>query len=184
MNDFCKIVSIVSGIIVTGIFFPYLDFAYGESDFTLEAKVNEAASTLDITRFEIRGDSDKQICPSGQCIIDFTYNTQFSPPDPVSPSIGYNTKFVLIDKNNTTNSDIGPKKKQYLEQFDNTFGCKIEDIIEDNGKEIYYCHDKQSSIDRIFDSKSWNYDSIGVYDAKNHTFKVTGNLTGVFPSGR
>ena len=94
------------------------------------------------------------------------------------------TKFVLIDKNNTTNSDIGPKKKQYLEQFDNTFGRKIEDIIEDNGKEIYYCHDKQSSIDRIFDSKSWNYDSIGVYDAKNHTFKVTGNLTGVFPSGR
>jgi hypothetical protein len=61
LNDICKVVTIVSGIIITGIFFPFLDFAYGESDFTLEAKVNEAASVLDITRFEIRGESDKQI---------------------------------------------------------------------------------------------------------------------------
>lgn len=174
MNDLCKVITIISGIIITGIFFPFLDFAYGESDFTLEAKVNEAALGLDVTGFEITGESDKQICPSGQCKINLEGYTYFSAPTPDSMGISYTVDFKVQD--NQTNPNLGAKKKEFLEQFSaSMIYCKVDDIIEENGQELYYCHDTSNAISRKFDSKSWNYDTTGIYDAKNNTLKVYRN---------
>jgi hypothetical protein len=179
MNDLCKAVTIVSGIIITGIFFPFLDFAYGESDFTLEAKVNYA-SDLDVTRFEISGESDKQICPSGQCTINLGEYTYFSAPTPDSMGISYTVDFKVHD--NQANGNLGAKKKEFLEQFSaSMIYCKIDDIIEENGQELYYCHDISNAISRIFDSKSWQYDTTGIYDVQNNMLKVYGNFTGSSP---
>jgi hypothetical protein len=177
MNDLCKVVTIVSGIIVTGIFFPFIDFAYGESDFTLEAKVNPLH--LDVTRFEISGESDKQICPSGQCNIelDSGLSSSFDAPSINTPRILYNFDFKVHDNDNQTN--IGAIKKRFMEPFNigtSISGCKIDDIIEDNGQEIYYCHGI-SIMDRNFDSAYWYYDTNGIYDAKKNTLKVYGNYT-------
>jgi hypothetical protein len=76
-------------------------------------------------------------------------------------------------------SNLGPKKKQFVEQFSASMsGCMVKDIIEDNGQELYYCDDGKITVSRNFDSKTWNFRSIGNYDAKNNIFKVNGNYTG------
>jgi hypothetical protein len=54
--------------------------------------------------------------------------------------------------------------------------CSVDDIIEKNGEEVYYCHG-QSSIFNKFDKSSWVFNIAGIYDAKNETFKVSGNFT-------
>ena len=72
-------------IIAIGIFSTSFDLAYGVSDFTLEAKVREGDQInyfLDVTRFEIQGESDKQICLSGQCRIEREGHAQFDAPTP------------------------------------------------------------------------------------------------------
>jgi len=56
------------------------------------------------------------------------------------------------------------------------YDCKVNDIVEDNGQEIYYCQDGTNTLKRVFDSRSWVYDSKGVYDAKKDTFTITGKL--------
>ena len=163
-----------------GISFSSLDFAYGESDFTLEAKVNETNSDLDVTKIEIQ---DKEIGPSGQCKIDCSGDkyTWFSAPTPDSMSIAYSVDFTLQD--NQTNADLGPKKKEFMSQFGaSMYGCMVYDIIEKNAQEIYLCHDGSTTINRKFDSKSWDYDTIAQYDAKNNTLKVFGNITGTTPN--
>ena len=38
-----------------------------------------------------------------------------------------------------------------------------------------------NSISRNFDSKSWYYNSNGIYDAKKDTYIITGNFTGNSP---
>jgi hypothetical protein len=95
-------------------------------------------------------------------------------------SITSNIDFKLQD--DITNKDLGPKKKEFLEQYTATMvGCKVNDIKEDSGQEIYYCNDGINSVTRTFDSKSWYYNSNGIYDAKKDTFTVTGNFTGNSP---
>jgi hypothetical protein len=138
---------------------------------------NVNSSNLNITKFELRGESFDQICPSHQCeIVKYTY-TNFMPPTPSSMSIAYHIEFRYQD--NMTNADIGPKKKEFLEQFSSSmFGCRVNDIIEDNGQEIYYCQDATNTLERVFDSRSWDYDSKGVYDAKKDTFTITGKFKG------
>ena len=80
-------------------------------------------------------------------------------------------------KDNTTRNDIGAKKKQFLEEFGVYMNaCKVNNIVEDNGQELYYCHDESNSIERTFDSKRWYYNSTGIYDARNATYNVTGNF--------
>ena len=80
MNDLCKVISIVSGIIITGIFFPFLDFAYGESDFVLEMS-NASSNNEKLTLFAIEGETYRGgICPSGQCNLEGNIDPFFSPP--------------------------------------------------------------------------------------------------------
>ena len=170
-----------------------MQVVYGQSDFTLEAEVVNSNNVdqlnnidyLTITKFEIHGESYKQMCPSDQCTIgDYSY-LGFSPPTPDMRALNYAAEFILEDSSNVTNSDIGPKEKEFLKQFTTAMiYCRVHDIIEDNGQEIYYCNGTNSII-RDFDSKTWSYDdSTVVYDAKNQTLKVNGNFTqSSIPSG-
>jgi hypothetical protein len=54
--------------------------------------------------------------------------------------------------------------------------CIIYDIIEDKRREIYFCENGTNSVSRNSDSKSWYYDSIGIYDAIKNTYTVKGDL--------
>jgi hypothetical protein len=89
--------------------------------------------------------------------------------------MSYSIDFKLIDT--MPQKDTGPKKKEFLEQFNAAmFACHIDNIVEENNQEMYYCHDT-SSVSRTFDSKNWRYDSTGIYDAKANTLTFTGNYS-------
>jgi hypothetical protein len=156
-----------------------LNQVYGQSDFYLEAKVNpDPLDPLEITKFEIQGEIYKEICPSGQCKIDYTDKSNFFfLPSTSVMSISPRVEFTVQD--NITNADLGPKEKQFMEQFNAWTSCGIDDIVEENGQEIYTCHDGFTTITRKFDSKSWDFNIIGVYDAKNNILKISGNFTGM-----
>ena len=49
-------------------------------------------------------------------------------------------------------------------------------IIKNKGHEIYFCNDKTNTMNRISDSKTWYYESIGIYDAIKNTYIVKGDL--------
>lgn len=167
----------ISLIMIIGVF-PISYFAYWESDFVLEAHLSREASEppWKVTKFMISGESDKQICPSGQCSISTEGESPaLYPPNTDSMYFSYDMHFIL--KDNMTHPEIGPKKKEFLEQFTTGLShCRINDIIEKNGQELYFCHG-ENSISRIFDSKTWYYDAIGIFDAKNYVLKVYGNFT-------
>jgi hypothetical protein len=94
-------------------------------------------------------------------------------------SMSYDMGFRLQD--NKTNAELGPKKKEFVEQFTSEMSaCRVYDIIEENGQELFYCHGN-STISRNFDSKTWHYDTIGIYDAKNYSLKIYGNFTADTP---
>ena len=40
-----------------------------------------------------------------------------------------------------------------------------------------YCHDSSCAVTRSFDSKSWFYDTTGIYDAKANTLTFVGNYS-------
>jgi hypothetical protein len=76
-------------------------------------------------------------------------------------------------QDNITNAELGPKKKEFVEQFtSDMFYCRVNDIIEENGQELYYCHG-DNTLTRNFDSKTWHYDTTAIYDAKNNALKVS-----------
>jgi len=161
-----------------------LQYAHGQSnsDFYLEANVNsEGASdmtivtpALNITKFEIQG---KEICPSLQCKIDYKDKyTLFHAPTIESLNIGFMVDFRLQD--DITNADLGPIKKEAIEQYSaDSIVCQVDDIIEDNGQEIYICHGSLSISNKFDDSRSLSLNTIMMYDAKNETIKVSGNFT-------
>lgn len=176
MNDLCKVISIVSGIIITGIFLPFLDFAYGESDFVLEMS-NASSNNEKLTLFAIEGETYRGgICPSGQCNLEGNIDPFFSPPNPDRTYMSFDVDFILRD--NVPNPNIGPNEKAYLERFSVSNYCRVEDIIEDNGQEIYTCLNGSTTVSRNFDSRSWNYDTNTIYDAKKNTLKIFGDYTG------
>ena len=87
---------LVCELTLIGIFFTSSEFAYGESDFYLEAEGNPSFP-LKVTRLEIQGESYKQMCPSGHCIVDYGYTYDFTRPNPNAMYIAYNAEFRLVD---------------------------------------------------------------------------------------
>lgn len=175
------IVSLLAVTLMLILSYSMIGYVYGQSDFYLEANVVSNAigtNPLKITKLEFHGSADKAICPSGQCRIgSVDQYTFFSPPTPDSMGLAYNIEFKLID--DITNADIGPKKKEFLEQFTaSMYGCRIKDIVETNAQELYYCEDHVTSISRTFDSKVWRFNTNATYDAKNSIFKVNGKYIG------
>jgi hypothetical protein len=154
---------------------------YGQSnsDFHLEAKVNTDSplDPLKITKLEHQGKGYETICTSLKCTIDFKDRfTFFSAPSPQNPFIGYKVEFRIED--NITHAGLGPKKKEAMEQYGaSMFGCKVNDIIEENWQELYICHNDANGIGRNFDDASWYFDTIGTIDAKNSILKINSNFT-------
>ena len=132
----------------------------GDSDSVLELKnVNKDPT---ISKLEIDCESCLQICPIGKCELEFT-NSSFTPPGPYNMTIAHTIGFNL--KYNVTNANVDLMEREYFEKFSkNMSTCIIYDIIKDKGREIYFCDDKTNNMSRNSDSKSWYYDSIGIYD--------------------
>jgi hypothetical protein len=91
----------------------------------------------------------------------------FGPPTPDNMGMSFSFDFKL--KDNIPNPHVGPKKKGFLEKFSESMYCKLDDIIEDNGQEIYTCHNGYTTVTRKLHSRSWNYDTFAIYDAKKDT---------------
>lgn len=164
-------IRIFIGILVLGVFSISINFIFGDSDFILELK--DVSKVPTISKLELDGESSMQICPSGKCEI-VVINSSFSLPTStnltIAHTINFNVKFNLTDIN------VDSKEKEHFEKFSESMDpCLIYDIIKDKGREIYFC----SSVDiinRISDSKSWYYDSIGIYDAIKNTYTVKGDF--------
>lgn len=182
INDNYRMIGLLfAGTIMLILFYSVIGYVFGQSDFYLEANVVSNAigvNPLKITKLEFHGPADKAICPSGQCQIDSVDQYTFlGLPTPDIMAISYNIKFEL--KDDITNANLGPKKKEFLEQYSAAmFGCMVKDIIETNGQELYYCEDGLSSISRSFDSKIWRFNTNASYDAKANILRVNGNYTG------
>ena len=165
-------------IAVAAIFLVYgaVNYGYGESDFVLEMN-NASTNSGKLTLFAIKGQIYRDICLSGQCTLDNEHLVPFfTAPTPEKMSMSSWFDFKL--KDNIPNAKIGPTKQGYLEKFSLSMGCNLDDIVEDNGQEIYTCHDGSTTVTRKFDSRSWDYDTNAIFDAKKNTLKAYGNYTG------
>ena len=165
-------IRIFIGILVLGVFSISINFIFGDSDFILELK--DVSKVPTISKLELDGESSMQICPSGKCEI-VVINSSFSLPTStnltIAHTINFNVKFNLTDIN------VDSKQKEHFEKFSESMDpCLIYDIIKDKGREIYFCSSVMDIIKRISDSKSWYYDSVGIYDAIKNTYIVKGDF--------
>jgi hypothetical protein len=166
-------ITIHIGILVLGlVFIISINMVFGDSDFVLELKnVNKDPT---ISKLEITGENFQQICPIDKCELEFT-KSSFTPPEPHNMTIAHTIEFNL--KYNNTNANVDSMKKELFEKFSESMSaCIIYDIIKDKGREIYFCNDETNSMSRNSDSKSWYYDSIGIYDAIKNTYTIKGDL--------
>lgn len=175
-----KFILVVSiALVVEDLSYHQVVNAYGESDFVLEmSNANTIKDNERLTLFAIEGQSYRGgICPSGQCNLEWKIDPSFNRPTADSPYMSFRVDFILRD--NIPNPNVGSNEKAYLERFSvSNYGCRVDDFIEDNGQEIYVCHDGSTTVTRTFDSRSWDYNTNLIYDAKKNTFKVYGNYTG------
>jgi hypothetical protein len=181
---------IINFLFASGFIFLFgaVNYAYGQSDFYLEGKVNKSpygpdyGDDLDITKFEIQVNSSgyKQICPSLQCKIDYKDDyTFFGPPTPPE-YISISSKLDFTVQDDITHADLGPKNKERMEQYGSWINCLVTDIVEENGQELYYC--QQDNMSNIYATFNNNINLLmnvnATYDAKNNIFKLSGNFTG------
>jgi hypothetical protein len=165
---------IYTRILILGIILTIsINSVFGDSDFVLELiNVNKDPT---ISKLEIEGENSQEICPTSKCDLEFT-NSSFIPPGSNNMTITHTINFNL-KYNNTDDLNLNPTKKEYSEKFSETMkSCLIYDIIEDKGREIYFCSDGTNSMIRNSDSKTWYYDSIGIYDVIKNTYTVKGDL--------
>jgi hypothetical protein len=143
-------------ILVLGVFSISVNFSFGDSDFILELK--EVSKVPTISKFEIVVSNSSFIQPTSNNLT-------------IAHIINFSIKFNITD----TNGDS--KQKEYFEKFSESMDkCLIYNIIKDKGREIYFCNSVINIINRISDSKSWYYDSIGIYDAIKNTYTVKGDF--------
>jgi hypothetical protein len=164
-------------LLVIGIFFTMsVNFVYGDSDFVLELK--NVDKDPKVSKLELDSESSMQICPSSKCEI-VVINSSFSPPISdnnmtIAHTINFNVKFNIT----ATNADS--KQEEYFETFSESMkSCLVYDVIKDRGREIYFCSSGIDIINRNSDSKSWYYDSIGIYDTIKDTYTVKGDFKAI-----
>jgi len=125
-------------------------------------------------KLELDGESSMQICPSDKCEIVVS-NSSFIQPTSTNLTIAHTINFNV--KFNITDTNVDSKQKEYFEKFSESMDtCLIYDIIKDKGREIYFCSSVMDIIKRTSDSKSWYYDSVGIYDAIKNTYTVKGDF--------
>jgi len=156
-----------------------VNFALGDSDYTLELK--DVDTIPIVTKFEVDGEGYMQICPYVICKIE-VINSSFTPPNPdnkimmISHTIDFNVMYNNTDTNEGLNQNI------FLEKFSESMdGCLIHNIIKDEEREIYFCNNGMDVLKRNSDSKSWYYDSNGIYDVVKHTYTVKGDFNSDSP---
>lgn len=149
-----------------------INSVFADSDFVL--KLINVNTVPMISNLEIDGESVQEICPLDKCKLEFI-NSSFHPPKSNNMTIVHTINFNLND--NITDVDSVSLKKDYSEKFSEIMSsCVVYDIIENKEQKIYLCSDKTNSIMRNSDSKTWYYDSIGIYDAIKNTYTVKGDL--------
>jgi hypothetical protein len=171
--------SLLDGIVVT-------QQADEASDFVLE--VQNVSTNPIVTKFLIRDEVYNQLCPLGQCSIEYDPNSSvtFSLPDDNYPFMYHSFQFTINYNNisnslNNTNDGISDKLKEYSIKFlsgESTCYIDFYKSIENKEQQIYYCEDDgiDTSITRIYDNKKWNYDTIEKYDAELDIFTLNGTF--------
>jgi hypothetical protein len=156
------------------------------SDFVLEVQ-NVSINPI-VTKFLIRDEVYNQLCPLGQCSIEYDPNSSvtFSLPDNNYPFMYHSFQFTINYNNilnsvNNTNDGISDKLKEYSIKFlsgESTCYIDFYKSIENKEQQIYYCEDDgiDTSITRIYDNKKWNYDTIEKYDAELDIFTLNGTF--------
>ena len=157
-----------------------------EQDFVLE--VHNVSTSPVVTKFLIRDEVYNQICPLGQCSIEYDPKSSvtFSLPDNNYPFIYHSFQFT-INYNNLSNSEnnidngIVEKLKDHSIKFlsgESTCHIDSHKSIVNKEQQIYYCEDDgiDTSITRIYDNKKWNYDAIEKYDAELDMFTLNGTF--------
>ena len=93
-----------------------------------------------------------QLCQSGKCNITYSDSSPYTnTPTPDNQFMSYSIDFKIID---SVPQKILDRKKQFLEKFSSALlACKVDNIVEDNNQELYYCHDSLGAVTRSFDSK-------------------------------
>jgi hypothetical protein len=171
--------SLLDGIVVT-------QQADEASDFVLE--VQNVSTNPIVTKFLIRDEVYNQLCPLGQCSIEYDPNSSvtFSLPDNNYPFMYHSFQFTINYNNilnsvNNTNDGISDKLKEYSIKFlsgESTCHIDFYKSIVNKEQQIYYCEDDgiDTSITRIYDNKKWNYDAIEKYDAELDIFTLNGTF--------
>lgn len=157
-----------------------------EPDFVLE--VHNVSTNPIVTEFSIRDEVYNQICPLGQCSIEYdpVSSVTFSLPDDNYPFMYHSFQFTINYnnlsnfENNTNNGDIG-KLKDYSIKFlsgESTCHIDFQKSMVNKEQKIYYCEDDgiDTSITRTFDNKKWHYDAIEKYDAELDIFTLNGTF--------
>ena len=158
-----------------------------EEDFVLE--VHNVSTNPIVTKFLIRDEVYDEICPLGQCSIEYDPNSSvtFSLPDDNYPFMYYSFQFS-INYNNLSNSEnntnigmVEEKLKDHSIKFlsgESTCHINFHKSIVNEKQQIYYCEDDgiDTSITRIYDNKKWYYDAIEKYDAELDIFTLNGTF--------
>jgi len=157
-----------------------------QEDFVLE--VHNVSTNPIVTKFLIRDEVYNQICPLGQCSIEYNPNSSitFSLPDDNYPFMYHSFQFTINYNNisnleNSTNKKIIEKLKDQSFKFlsgESTCHIDFHKSIVSKEQQIYYCEDDgiDTSIIRIYDNKQWHYDAIEKYDAKLDIFTLIGTF--------
>jgi hypothetical protein len=156
------------------------------SDFVLE--VQNVSTNPIVTKFLITDEVYNQLCPLGQCSIEYDPNSSvtFSLPDDNYPFMYHSFQFTINYNNisnsvNNTNDGISKELKEYSIKFlsgESTCHIDFHKSIVNKEQQIYYCEDDgiDTSITRIYDNKKWNYDAIEKYDAELDIFILNGTF--------
>ena len=180
---------IILGIIIFCSYYSSTVYAVHQSihkgqDFVLE--VQNVSKTPIVTKFLIRDEVYNQVCPLGQCSIDYNPRSIiFSLPADDYPYMYHSFQFTI--NYNSSNLENIPNKEFFKKFKDNSFKfitgestCFIDfhKSIVNEKQQIYYCEDDgvDTSIVRIDDNQQWQYDSIEKYDVGLDTFTLNGTF--------
>ena len=157
-----------------------------EKDFVLE--VHNVSTNSIVTKFLIKDEVYNEICPFGQCSIEYDPNSSvtFSLPDDNNPFMYYSFQFTINYNNisgleNFTNNGIVEKLKDNSIKFlsgESTCHIDFHKSIVNKEQQIYYCEEDgiDTSITRIYDNKQWNFDAVEKYDEESDIFTLNGTF--------
>ena len=152
-------------------------------DFVLE--VQNVSKTPVVTQFLIRDEVYNQVCPLGQCAVNYNpHSINFSLPADNYPFMYHSFQFTINYNSSNLEKTSNGKIFKNLDDSskfltgDSTCFIDFDKSIVNEKQQIYYCEDDgvDTSIVRIDDNQKWKYDSIEKYDAGLDTFTLNGTF--------